>query len=67
MKAYVNAMNVVNIQVKYPKVDEQTYETVGYGITDDVENLEEIADYYCIEVLSVELLDDMIEVEVDFQ
>jgi hypothetical protein len=67
LKAYVNAMDVINIQVKYPKVDEFTNETIGYGITDDFENLEDIADYYCIEVLSVELLDDMIEVEVDFQ
>lgn len=65
--AYVEATDRA-IEIKYPLFDRETNgETYGYGTTTSCELLEEIADWYCIEVVKVEEVDGEILVEVDFQ
>ena len=52
----------------YPLFDRATNgETYGYSTTTSVEELEQIADWYCIEVLDIESVEGNIVIRVDFQ
>lgn len=53
---------------KYPLFDRETNgPTTGYAETLSADILEEIADWYCIEVVKIEEVDGDIVVTVDFQ
>ena len=52
---------------KYPLFDRETNgETYGYAETSSAKALEELADWYCIEVIEVEENDGEIVVTVEF-
>lgn len=67
LRAYHLAKNVPMV-FKYPLFDRETNGvTYGYAETLSCEVLEEIADWYCIEVVKVEKINEDIVVTVDFQ
>lgn len=66
LRAYHIAKNVP-MTFKYPLFDRETDgPTVGHGMTLSVDTLEELADWYCIEVQEVEEVNGEIVVTVEF-
>ena len=65
--AYLEAMNEA-VEFRYPLFDRETSgPTYGYATTTSHELVEELADWYCIEVEKVELIDGETVITVEFQ
>lgn len=64
--AYIEATDTA-VEINYPLFDRETNgETYGYGTTTSCDLVEEIADWYCIEVLKVEETVEGLIVLVEF-
>lgn len=67
LRAFQEATKIPMI-FRYPLFDRATNgETYDHEQTTSAEKIEEIADWYCIEIVKVELIEGTITVTVDFQ